>query len=200
MKKEIHFYCFIVIYFVFGILNGFAFAAEFTADLVVKNPVETYKYKIYVKDSKYRLVNTYSVRVDMPPVVIADRNNNSTWALYPPLKKYELLNESEAFFIDPIRMFEMIPIALKTEKKHEGVEVINGYECDKYVYILNSAQKVKNWQNKPVEIWVAKKLNHIIKGITHQDKDGMLELQNIKEEPVDNNLFEIPSNYEQFKD
>ena len=200
MKNGFYLICFVVIYLIIGIFNSFASAAEFTADLLVENPAQSIDYKLYVKSDKYRLENKDRNRVnDMPPIIIKDRNKNITWALFPLTKKYTVLNESETIFIDPIRMFEFLPIALKAEKKFEGVEIIKGYKCNKYVYILESTKREKKWQNKPVEKWVSMKLDHIIKGVTHEEKDSGFELFNIREEPIDNNLFEIPSSYEQFK-
>jgi hypothetical protein len=130
MKKEHR-----TIFLIIGVLIiflGFAFsaiAAEFSADLKIKQPDKEYEFKYYAQDSFYRLEKlTGEDRI----LAIADRKLDISWMLNPEDKIYLELKGTDAAFFNPVRGWE----AAKEDTREEqiGTETIQSYLCEKYTY------------------------------------------------------------------
>ena len=123
------------IFLIIGVLIiflGFAFsamAAEFSADLKIKQPDKEYEFKYYAKGSLYRLEKlTGEDRI----LVIADRKLDITWMLNPEDKIYIELKGTDAAFFNPVRGWEAAKEG--TREEQVGTETIQGYLCEKYTY------------------------------------------------------------------
>jgi len=184
MKKEKR-----TIFLTVGILIIFllfafsAMAAEFSADLKIKQPDKDYEFKYYAQGSLYRLEKlTGEDRI----LLIADRTQDITWMLNPEDKIYMELKGINAAFFNPIRGWEAAMEG--SEKKKVGSETVQGYSCEKYTYTPPGGTE------PGMEAWYLAELDHFIRIIAHyggEYEDGIFELLNIKEAPQDDSLFKI---------
>jgi len=192
MKKEYR-----TIFLIMGILIifiGFAFsaiAAEFSADLKIKQPDKEYEFKYYAQGSLYRLEKlTGEDRI----LVIADRKLDITWMLNPEDKIYIELKGIDAAFFNPIRGWEAVKEGTKEEQI--GTETIQGYLCEKYTYTPPGGTE------PGMEGWYSSELETFIRMIAHYGggyEDGIFELLNIQEVPQDDSLFKVPEDYQKEK-
>jgi len=192
MKKEYR-----TIFLIMGILIifiGFAFsaiAAEFSADLKIKQPDKEYEFKYYAQGSLYRLEKlTGEDRI----LVIADRKLDITWMLNPEDKIYIELKGIDAAFFNPIRGWEAVKEGTKEEQI--GTETIQGYLCEKYTYTPPGGTEPE------MEGWYSSELETFIRMIVHYGggyEDGIFELLNIQEAPQDDSLFKVPEDYQKEK-
>jgi len=192
MKKEYR-----TIFLIMGILIifiGFAFsaiAAEFSADLKIKQPDKEYEFKYYAQGSLYRLEKlTGEDRI----LVIADRKLDITWTLNPEDKIYIELKGIDAAFFNPIRGWEAVKEGTKEEQI--GTETIQGYLCEKYTYTPPRGTEPE------MEGWYSSELETFIRMIVHYGggyEDGIFELLNIQEAPQDDSLFKVPEDYQKEK-
>lgn len=192
MKKEYR-----TIFLIMSILIifiGFAFsaiAAEFSADLKIKQPDKEYEFKYYAQSSLYRLEKlTGEDRI----LVIADRKLDITWMLNPEDKIYIELKGIDAAFFNPIRGWEAVKEGTKEEQI--GTETIQGYLCEKYTYTPPGGTESE------MEAWYSSELETFIRMIVHYGggyEDGIFELLNIQEAPQDDSLFKVPEDYQKEK-
>jgi hypothetical protein len=189
MKKEYR-----TIFLIIGVLIiflGFAFsviAAEFSADLKIKQPDKEYEFKYYAQGSLYRLEKLGRI------LVIADRKLDITWMLNPEDKIYMELKGTDAAFFNPVRGWEAAKEGTKEEQV--GTETVQGYLCEKYTYTPSGGTE------PGMEAWYLPELEHFIRMIAHYGggyEDGIFELLNIKEAPQDGSLFKIPEDYQKEK-
>jgi len=173
------------------LLSSLVLGAEFTAILVNSGHGDRNEYKLYVKNDKYLLI---PINRQLPPI-LGNQTTRSVRALYPERREYEDLGKEQALFLDPISALVIIPEILNAEKKFVATETVNGHQCDKYVYVLKPGQKIRNWKQTCIELWMSKSLDHFIKGIFHQDIDSKLELVKIKEVSIKDSKFKIPDGY-----
>ena len=189
MKKEYR-----TIFLIIGVLIiflGFAFsaiAAEFSADLKIKQPDTEYEFKYYAQGSLYRLEKLGRI------LVIADRKLDITWMLNPEDKIYIELKGTDAAFFNPVRGWE----AAKEGSKEEqiGTETVQGYLCEKYSYTPPGGTE------PGMETWYSPELDHFIRMVAHYGggyEDGIFELLNIQEAPQDDSLFKVPEDYQKEK-
>lgn len=192
MKKECS-----TIFLIMGaliILLGFvtsALAAEFSADLKIKQPDKNYEFKYYAKGNLYRLEKlTGEDRI----LVIADRKLDITWLLNPEDKIYLELKGTDAAFFNPVRGWEAAKEGTKEEQV--GTEIYQGYLCEKYTYTPPGGTE------PGMEGWYSPELDYFIRMIAHyggEYEDGIFELLNIQKSPQDNSLFKIPEDYQKEK-
>jgi hypothetical protein len=177
----------IVLAFVFTVifvLSNASIAAEFTADLLLKQAGETITGKVYVKGDKIR--QEY-LQGGEKQVMIFRHDKGITWVLIPAEKIYMEMSSQEGVAYDP--QFDQ-NIEDKAEIKLLGKETVNGYVCDKYQYIYHDKAMGTLTQ------WFSKKLDYPIKSEYKAPKSYMFtEYKNIKEGKVDNSLFEVPGDY-----
>ena len=192
MKKEYR-----TIYLILGaliILLGFvtsALAAEFSADLKIKQPDRSYEFKYYAKGSLYRLEKlTGEDRI----LAITDRKLDITWMLNPEDNIYIELKGADAAFFNPVRGWEAAMEG--TEEKKVGTETVLGYSCEKYTYTPPGGTE------PGMEAWYLPELEYFIRMVAHYGggyEDGIFELLNIQKAPQDDSLFKIPEDYQKEK-
>ena len=189
MKKEYG-----TIFLIIGVLIiflGFTFsamAAEFSADLKIKQPDRSYEFKYYTQGSLYRLEKLGRI------LVIADRKLDITWMLNPEDKIYMELKGTDAAFFNPVRGWEAAKEGTKEEQV--GTETVQGYLCEKYTYTPSGGTE------PGMEAWYLPELDHFIRIIAHYGggyEDGIFELLNIQEAPQDDSLFKVPEDYQREK-
>ena len=176
------------------IFLGFTFsamAAEFSADLKIKQPDRSYEFKYYTQGDLYRLEKfTGEDRI----LVIADRKLDITWMLNPEDKIYMELKGTDAAFFNPVRGWEAAKEGTKEEQV--GTETVQGYLCEKYTYTPSGGTE------PGMEAWYLPELEHFIRMIAHYGggyEDGIFELLNIQEAPQDDSLFKVPEDYQREK-
>jgi len=192
MKKEYR-----TIFLIMGVLIVFlgfiasAMAAEFSADLKIKQPDKEYEFKYYAQGSLYRLENlTGEDRI----LVIADRKLDITWLLNPEDKIYLELKGTDAAFFNPVRGWEAVKEGTKEEQV--GTETVQGYLCEKYTYTPPGGTE------PGMEAWYLPELEHFIRMVAHYGggyEDGIFEITNIKEAPQNDSLFKVPEDYQKEK-
>jgi outer membrane lipoprotein-sorting protein len=165
-------------------LAGSSFAAEFSADLLLKQAKETMTGKVYVKGDKTR--QEY-LQGGTKQVMIFRFDKGITWILLPAEKVYMEMSSRGNSAGDP-KLDQKIKD--KAVAKYLGKEEVNGYVCDKYQYIYNDKSLGVITQ------WFSKKLSYLIKSEYNAPSGYTLtEYKNIKEGAVADNLFEVPGDY-----
>jgi len=174
----------LVVVAVIFVLCGSSIAAEFSADLLLKQGGETMTGKVYVKGDKTR--QEYIQR-GQKQVMIFRFDKDIMWLLMPAEKIYMEMSSKEGGGYNP--QFDQ-NIEDKAEIKLLGKETVNGYVCDKYQYIYHDTSMGTSTQ------WISKKLNYPIKTEYKSPSTYMLtEYKNIQEGNVQNSLFEVPGDY-----
>jgi len=192
MKKEYR-----TIFLIVGVLIiflGFSFsaiAAEFSADLKIKQPDKEYEFKYYAQGDFYRLEKlTGEDRI----LLIADRKADITWMLNPEDKIYIELKGTDAVFFNPIRGWEAT--IESTEGKKVRTETVQGYLCEKYTYTPPGGTE------PGMEGWYSSELDTFVRMIVHYGggyDDGIFELLNIQKVSQDDSLFKVPEDYQKEK-
>jgi outer membrane lipoprotein-sorting protein len=174
----------VVVLAVIFVLSGSSIAAEFSADLLLKQDGKTTTGKVYVKGDKTR---QEFVQEGQKQITIMRLDKGVTWVLMPAEKIYMEMSSQEGAAYDP-QLDQNIKD--KAEIKLLGKETVNGYVCDKYQYIYRDTSMGTMIQ------WVSKKLNYPIKTEYKSASGYMLtEYKNIKEGNVQNSLFDVPGDY-----
>jgi len=159
-------------------------ASQFTADMIQSEGADTITGKIYVKNSKYRM----DLEEDGHQVfVIVDQTAGVTRVLMPEEKMYMEMGTQDfrSLMKDP---FQGVKYTASTgDSKHLGTETVNGYECDKYLISMNDQDVMTQW--------VSQKLEFPVRIVMDVSENKFVDLQNILEGPVDDALFDIPSEY-----
>jgi hypothetical protein len=161
-----------------------AWAADFQADMVQHVSGQSKPGKIYVKGSKYRIVQREEGH---EVVVIVDQTAGRTRVLNTATKSYMELAVTDPWSLmnDP---FQSVKYAMsRYDDRNLGTETVNGYLCDKV--LISSGGKNLMTQ------WVSQKLKFPVKIVTHTDEDTFAELRNIQEGPVADSLFQVPVGY-----
>ena len=174
----------VVVVAVIVVLSGSSIAAEFSADLFLKQAGETITGKVYVKGDKIR---QESIQQGEKQVMIFRFDKDIVWLLMPSEKIYMEMSSKEGVAYDP-QLDQNIKD--KAQVKLLGKETVNGYECDKYQYIYHDTSMGTSTQ------WISRKLNYPIKTEYKSPSGDMLtEYKNIQEGNVQNSLFEVPGDY-----
>ncbi len=168
-----------------GVLSGaLCLAAQFSADFVEVRGPKTTAGKLYMKDGKVRREFTQG----KTSIMISRPDKDVIWDVNLANKTYLELPGVGGM---PTSISE-IQAALKGlgELKLVGEETVNGYPCDKYAFTYHDKSMGMMYQ------WIAKKFQLAIKMETQGSPAKMSsEFKNIKEEPVPDSLFELPSGY-----
>ena len=175
----------LILFMFFACTPTTATVENFTADMTQRIGEDILEGKIYVKGNKYRMdINEQGSELS----IIVDHESGKQKILIHSRKfAEELWNNSERSLSN--NPFESFYYALeKYSSKEIGSEVINGYNCKKIeIYVAD---------RKLLTAWVANKLNWPIKILTEIGIPKNAELKNIKEEAIEENLFQLPENYE----
>ena len=106
-------------------------AAEFTADWFNTKEGVTYKAKIYVKDDL-----SCVEKLDGPePVILVIDQGKPVSIVMNPLEKYYVELQKNLSGLEPDK-----DRIIGAEKKHMGMETVNGLVCDKYQYLLSESK------------------------------------------------------------
>lgn len=166
------------------VLSSSSIAAEFSADLLLKQGGETMTGKVYVKGDKTR---QEFVQQGQKQITILRPDKGVTWVLMPAEKIYMEMSSQEGAAYDP-QLDQNIRD--KAEIKLLGKETVNGHVCDKYQYIYHDTSRGTLTQ------WVSKQLNIPIKTEYKSPSGYMLtEYKNIQKRNVQDSLFEVPGDY-----
>ncbi len=172
-------------------LSCSAFAAEFQADMKMEGGGETAQGKVFVSGSLMR--QEMEVQGAGKSISIIDGAKNVMYVIMPQEKMYmEFPNEQIVLGDEDIEEW----LSDEADLDNIGTETIEGYKCDKYEVTYKDPERQAIGNSV---IWIARKLNFPIKGVT-EGEDGKLILTytNIKEGPQDASLFEIPGDYQKF--
>lgn len=175
-----------LIVFIAGVLvlSGPAFGAEFSADVIIDNPEGKVTGKVYVKGNKIR---QEFLKEGEKQTMILRLDTGLTWILMPGEKMYMEMSGIGKEATDPEIEEKIKDMA---EKKYLGKEKVSGYVCEKYQYIYHDKSAGILTQ------WFLKKLNYPIKTEHKAPAYHMLiEYKNIKEQSIQDSLFEIPAGY-----
>lgn len=190
MRKKISLGSLTIMLVLAFILSGTSVhAAQFTADLIITGPDTDYTFKLYVKDNMYRLEKVKGGMKFPPYPTIVNRNTGLTWGLNPQVRQYvEMTNIRQTMMMNPIIGWEFMRKDM--EKQPGPIETLSGYTCETSIYHEPRKSRIS------AKIWISRKLDHFIKQVHYADNsDAIMELQNIKEGPVDEALFKIPQDY-----
>jgi len=168
---------------------GTAGASEFLADVVMKGGMMSGDGKVWVKEQKMRQeMGTEKEKM----ITIMDLDKGFQWMLMPDSKMYlktEVQAKGQGFRPENFVGIQQGPTAAQIERL--GTETIMGYACDKYVFTFENKQMGTMTQ------WFSIKLGYPIKIVNKTDMMGEIttELHNIKTESVQDDLFNVPSDY-----
>jgi len=168
-----------------------AFAAEFQADMKMEGGEETVTGKVFVSGSIMR--QEMEVPGAGKSISIVDGAKNIMYVIMPQEKMYmEFPNEQIVLGDEDIEDW----LSDDADLKKIGTETIEGYKCDKYEVTYKDPERQAMGSSV---IWIARKLNFPIRGIT-EGEDGKVTVTytNIREGSLDKALFEIPKDYQKF--
>lgn len=165
-------------------------AAQFSADLIQSMDLMMTKGRIHVSDSRYRMDLQTPLGPDV--VVIVDETANLTKVLIPMYKVYmELPSDDQMSLMnDPFQAAESMLMHYSLEER--GSETIAGYSCTKQLILSKSEYGDSQIMNR----WVCEELGFPLKLKMLMQEDTFTELSGIKEEPVDESMFQVPADFE----
>jgi outer membrane lipoprotein-sorting protein len=171
--------------------SGAAEASEFLADVVMKGGMMSGDGKVWVKGQKMRQEMGTGVE---KMITIMDLDQGFQWMLMPDSKMYlktKMQAKGQGFRPENFVGMQQGPMEAQIERL--GTETVMGYACDKYMFTF------KNKQMGTMTQWFSIKLGYPIKIVNKTDMMGEIttELHNIKTESVRDDLFIIPSDYQE---
>jgi len=166
-------------------------AQEFSAQIKIQQPEETFLFDYFVKDHLYRLEGKDSS--GEPFVIIVDRQKETYIGIHPIMKFYMEFSKEGMFLFNPLIGWDMITQGKKEEKV--GTEVIADIACEKYIYTEPGMTE------SGIEAWYSPELKQRIKIIVPLINSGqsIFELLNIKITKQDEEKFKIPVGYQKME-
>jgi hypothetical protein len=168
-------------------------ASEFSADVVMKGGMMPGSGKVWVKGQKVRQeMGAQTGKM----IMIMDLGQGFQWTLMPDSKMYiKTKIQSKGKGFRPENSVAMQKGPMEAEIERVGTETIKGYKCDKYLFTF------KNKQMGTMTQWFAIKLGYPIRIVNETDMMGevITELQNIQEESVRDDFFDVPSDYQEMQ-
>jgi outer membrane lipoprotein-sorting protein len=170
---------------------GTAEASEFLADVVMKGAMMSGDGKVWIKGQKMRQEMGAGAE---KMITIIDLDRGFQWMLMPDSKTYlktKIQTKGKGF--RPENFVGMQQGPTEAQLKRMGTETVMGYKCDKYLLTF------KNKQMGTMTQWFSIKLSYPIKIVNKSDMMGevITELQNIKKASVRDDLFIVPSDYQE---
>lgn len=170
----------VIVFLGLALSAGIVAAKGFSADVVSTFGKETSRGKIFVYGLKMRYENGGTIS-------ITRMDKNIVWVLMPTEKMY---------MEQDIKLQNVVPGAdygaEEVERTLLGNETVNGYVCEKYrIVVRMDKQKQKFLQ------WLSVNGAMPVK-IAAEDGKWSQEYRNISPEEPDQELFEIPKNYQKF--
>ncbi len=172
---------------------GIAEASEFLADVVMKGGMMSGNGKVWVKGQKVR--QEMGAQTEKM-ITIMDLDQGFQWMLMPDSKMYiKTKIQSKGKGFRPENFVGMQQGPMEAQIKRVGTETVKGYKCDKYLFTF------KNKEMGTMTQWFAIKLGYPIKIVNETDTMGevITELQNIKKASVRDDLFIVPSDYQEIQ-
>uniref|UniRef100_A0A7V4G768 DUF4412 domain-containing protein n=1 Tax=Desulfobacca acetoxidans TaxID=60893 RepID=A0A7V4G768_9BACT len=157
-------------------------AAEFTAQMVLKDRDQVVPGRLYVKDGKLR---HEFLDESGHTITIVRKDKRLIWVLMPFDKTYQEIRLGLRL---PGQFLE-IPPEVRSRRK-TGTETLEGYQTEKYECLVPGGE----WGLTRHTYWVSDKLGMPLK-LSMPDKQITVEYRNIKEGPVADRLFEVPPGY-----
>jgi len=172
-----------------ALLAGAVGAAEFSADLTVKEPSGEFTLKLHVKGGVYRLEGEED---GQRRIVIVDKAADTATVIDPQRKTYEIIKGSKIARVDPFYRSQRMKAHLT--KAEGGTETLDGRSCQRFTY-THPAQK-----GMSVDVWHATDLDHMVKQVvTMKKRKSELVLRNIQVGPVAVALMKVPEGLERKK-
>jgi hypothetical protein len=174
---------------IISICWGTAEASEFLADVVMKGGVTSGDGKVWVKGHRSRQeMGSQTEKM----ILIMDMNQGYHWTLMPDMKMYlktKIPAKGKGFH--PESFVGMAPGQLDADIKRLGTETVKGYKCDKYLFTFSDKKLGTMTQ------WFSIKLGYPIKTVNKSDMMGEIitELHNIQKTSIQDDLFDVPSDY-----
>lgn len=160
-------------------------AAEFTADMIESKAGEkTQESRLYVKNSKYRMTVQEK---DLKLYLIVDEKTGTTTVLSPQDKQYMEVenNYFRSMDTNPVQSFRHH--AQNYDTRELGRETFKGFDCTKVL--------VQAGDRDIFTAWIAGELNFPVKILFHLGEGMSMEMDNIKQGPVDPAMFAVPDGY-----
>jgi hypothetical protein len=169
--------------FVFGCPTN-AIPGEFTANLIMGVGYLQATGKIFVKGNEYRM--DIQEGKEEISILVNRRSKKNILIIHSQKTAKEFLNKS--FQSQYNNLFEYYNFLFeKNTSSKKGSEVLVGYECKKI--------EVYEQDRNLATAWVSNKLNWPIKIEIKSSPKKYVTLHNIKEEPVEDTLFQVPKDY-----
>jgi hypothetical protein len=157
---------------------------QFTADLVQTAGGITTTGKLFAKAGNYRM----DLKEGGQPLSVIVNQLTGTTTITAPLEKMYTkipVDHPASVMNDP---FQGVRYSVGLgEVRHEGTEVIEGYECDK--------SAIFDGDRRAITRWVSNKLDFPIKIVMHGKTEKVVELKNIQEVEVADSRFELPADF-----
>jgi len=157
---------------------------SFTADMVQEVNNQRVEGKLFVKGNKYRM--DIKDKEDEISILVNRKSGLQKVIIHSKKAAYEYLNTNpKSLKNNPFESFYYS--REKNSSRKKGSEVINGYEC----------RKIEVYEKDTIltTAWVSNNLNWPIKIENEAEPQKNVTLENIKEEPVEENLFQVPEGY-----
>ncbi len=164
------------------LLPGVAGAAEFSAQMVLKDHGKTMPGKVYVKNGKMR---QEFLDEEGQTVTIVRPDKKLVWVVFPQERLYVEMPLKRRL---PGQFLQMPPNALS--KRRTGTETVNGYRTERYEVLVPGGRAGCARQT----IWLCPKLGVPLKMVC-ADIQFSVEYRRIKEGKVPDRLFERPKGY-----
>jgi len=171
--------------------SGTAEASEFLADVVMKGGMMSGDGKVWVKGQKMRQEMGSGAE---KMIIIMDLDQGFQWMLMPDMKMYMKTKiQAKGKGFRPENFVGMQKGPMEAQLKRIGTETVAGYKCEKYLLTF------KNKQMGTMTQWFSIKLSYPIKMVNKSDMMGevITELQNIKKASIRDDLFIVPSDYQE---
>jgi hypothetical protein len=191
MKSKLWLFMFCAGLITMAAFCGTAEASEFLADVVMKGGMMSGDGKVWVKGQKMRQeMGTGAEKM----IIIMDLDQGFQWMLMPENKMYmktKIQAKGKGFRPENFVGTQQGP--MEAQLKRMGTETLKGYKCDKYLLTF------KNKQMGTMTQWFSIKLSYPIKMVNKSDMMGevITELQNVKKASVRDDLFIVPSDYQE---
>ena len=160
-------------------------AAEFSATIRMVQQDQALEGVIYVKDSLYRI----DMQGGGPEMyIVVDQVADSTTMVAVSEKKYMRISTDhpQSLRSDPFQTFRAASVIGAT-RSYQGIEELNGYECDIYMLLK---------KNEPVmKALIVKELGFPIKIANERAAGTFVELVDIKKASQDESLFAVPDGF-----
>ena len=166
-------------------------ASEFLADVVMKGGMMDGDGKVWVKGHKSRQEMGKGAE---EMIMIMDMDKGFQWTIMPDMKMYMKTKiQSKGKGFRPENFVGTQPGQMEAHIKRLGTETLKGYECEKYEFIFKEKQMGTMTQ------WFSPKLGYPIKIVNKSDMIGEVttELRNIKKTSIPDDLFIVPSGYQE---